>query len=65
MSIFVEWPLTFCNIVCKYYLLCVISHLGYPDLVEVDMLHLSRSIFWPKWSFHGVSPKIANLLTIL
>lgn len=55
MSILIKRPLTVCNIGCKYYLLCVISRLGYPNLVEMDMFHLGRGILWLKWALHGVS----------
>lgn len=55
VSIFTEKLLTSVHIGCKYYLLCITSYLGYPDLVEVDVSHLSGGILRSKRTVHGVS----------
>lgn len=44
----------------KYHKLCVIVSLGYPNWMEVDLLHHFRRWIWVEWASYGVSRPILD-----
>lgn len=51
------------KIVREHYKLCLIGGLGYPNWLEMDLLHYFRRWIWVEWTSHGVSHFIPNIST--